>query len=71
MNFEKICMMFTMQEPYYGILLSSMERIETRDTATMAVCHVGNVFKLKYNPDFVAKLDVDTTLECLKHEVNV
>ena len=64
-------MMFTMQEPYYGILLSSMERIETKKIPTMAVGHFGNVFKLMYNPDFVAGLDVDTTLECLKHEVNV
>ena len=69
MDFEKICMMFTMQEPYYGILLSSMERVETKKIPTMAVGHFGNVFKLMYNPDFVAGLDVDTTLECLKHEV--
>jgi len=69
MDFEKICMMFTMQEPYYGILLSSMERIETDKIKTMAVGRYGNVFKLMYNPSFVSQLDVDTTLEALKHEV--
>ena len=58
-----------MQEPYYGILLSSMERVETKKISTMAVGHFGNVFKLMYNPDFVSTLSVDATLEALKHEV--
>ena len=70
MDFEKICMMFTMQEPYYGILLSSMERIPTTTrTPTMCVARSGNVFKLYYNTDFTNTLDVDTTLEAIKHEL--
>ena len=69
MTFETICMMFTMQEPYYGILLSSMERLPSQKTNTMAVGRSGNVFKLYYNPKFVESLDLDTTLLCLKHEV--
>lgn len=69
MDFEKICMLFTMQEPYYGIILSSMERIPSRKFDTAAVSQSGNVFKLYYNPDWVSKLDIDTTLEVLKHEV--
>ena len=69
MDFEKICMLFTMQEPYYGILLSSMDRIPSYKTQTMGVGRSGNVFKLYYNPDFVSKLDVPTTMCCLKHEV--
>ena len=71
MDFEKICMMFTMQEPYYGILLSSMRRIPVPESvcSTMGVARSGNVFKLGYNPNFVNNLDVDTTIELLKHEV--
>lgn len=70
MDFEKICMMFTMQEPFYGILLSSMTRIpDATKTSTMAVGMSGNVFRLYYNPAFVESLDIDTTLEAIKHEV--
>lgn len=69
MDFEKVCMMFTMQEPYYGIILSSMQWTPTRDIETMGVTRNGNVFQLLYNPDFVAKYDVPTTLELIKHEV--
>ena len=63
--------MFTMQEPYYGILLSSMRRIPVKasECPTMGVARSGNVFKLGYNPNFVNSLDVDTTIELLKHEV--
>lgn len=69
MDFEKVCMMFTMQEPFYGILLSSMIRESTKRVDTMAVGRSGNTFRLYYNPDFVARLDNDTLLECIKHEV--
>ena len=69
MDFEKICMMFTMQEPYYGILLSSMQRVPTNKIQTLGVTRSGNVFKLLYNPDFVGQFDIDTTLGLLKHEV--
>lgn len=69
MSFEKIVMLFTMQEPYYGILLSSMERIETKQIPTLGVTRRGNVFKLMYNPDFVGQFNVDTVMQLLKHEV--
>lgn len=69
MDFEKICMIFTMQEPYYGILLSAMDRVPDKRMPTMAVGKSGNVFQLHYNPDFVEKLDVNTTLEAIKHEI--
>ena len=62
-------MMFTMQEPYYGILLSSMQRVPTNKIQTLGVTRSGNVFKLLYNPDFVGQFDIDTTLGLLKHEV--
>lgn len=71
MDFEKICMMFTMQEPYYGILLSSMVRTPIRDRnimPTLGVTRTGNQFKLGYNPDFIEKLSVDTAIELCKHE---
>lgn len=68
MDFEKICMVFSMKEPYYGILLSSMKREPTFKLLTLGVCRDGNVFKLYYNPDYIAKLSVETTCQALKHE---
>ena len=68
MDFEKVCMMFAMQEPFYGILLSSMERVKEPRIPTMGVGRSGNVFKLFYNPDFVDSLPTDSVLEALKHE---
>ena len=69
MDLEKIGMIFTGQEPYYGILFSSMDRIPTKKIDTIGVGRSGNVFKLYYNPDFVGKFDIDTTLQLLKHEM--
>jgi len=70
MDFERICTMFTMQEPFYGILLSSMERIPDKTvTDTLCVGRTGNVFKLFYNRDFVDRFNVDTVLELQKHEI--
>lgn len=69
MDFEKICMIFTMQEPFYGILLSSMERVPDKTMTTLGVGKFGNVFKLYYNPDWVEQFSTDTVLELLKHEV--
>ena len=61
-------MIFTMQEPYYGILLSSMQRIPTEKVQTIGVAVSGNVFRLYYNPKFLEPLSVNTILEVLKHE---
>lgn len=69
MDFEQKCMLFTMQEPYYGILLSSMERVRSDLTPTMAVTRSGNVFRLLYNENFVKDLSVDETMVVLKHEM--
>ena len=69
MDFEKICMIFTMQEPYYGILLSSMDRRPDPRIQTIGVARVGNVFKLHYNPSFMDKLDIDTACLVLRHEI--
>lgn len=68
MDFEKTCMMFTMQEPFYGILLSSMTREVNKKIGTIGVSRSGNVFKLLYNPEFIDTLTVDTVLQILKHE---
>ena len=69
MDFEKVCMMFAMQEPFYGILLSSMMRVpDAKATDTMGVGYSGNVFKLYYNPEFADKLSVNTALAVLRHE---
>lgn len=69
MDFEKICMMFSMKEPYYGILLSAMERLKSQKTPTLCVTRSGNVFRLLYNKTYVESLDMDAVLELLKHEV--
>lgn len=69
MEFEKIVMLFTIQEPYYGILLSSMDRIPTDKIPTLGIARSGNVFKLFYNPNFVNQFDVNTITQLLKHEV--
>lgn len=68
MDFEKVCTIFTMQEPYYGILLSAMDRFPTDKVSTMGVCRSGNVFRLGYNPDYVADKDLPTMMALLKHE---
>lgn len=68
MDFEKVCTIFSMQEPYYGILLSAMDRYPTKDVKTLGVRRSGNVFRLGYNPDFVADKDLPTMLVLLKHE---
>ena len=57
MDFEKVCTIFTMQEPYYGILLSAMDRFPTKETKTIGVRRSGNVFRLGYNPDFIEDKD--------------
>ena len=69
MDFEKICTIFSMQEPYYGILLSAMDRFPTTKIPTMGVCRSGNVFRLGYNPSFIENKDLNTMLAYLKHEV--
>lgn len=69
MDFDRICMMFTMQEPFYGILLSSMNRVATESIPTLAVSKSGNVFQFNYNPKFLEKLNVNTIIELIKHEI--
>lgn len=68
MDFEKVCTIFSMQEPYYGILLSAMDRYPTNEVKTLGVRRSGNVFRLGYNPDFIADKDLPTMLVLLKHE---
>lgn len=69
MTFESICNLFTIREPYYGILLSSMKRVEDKSVDTMCVCADGHVFSLHWNPDFVNKFSTTAVMELLKHEV--
>ena len=71
MDFEKICMMFTMQEPFYGVILSSMNRTPTDTVPTLGVRRSGKVFQLGYNPRYIEKLPTESVLELLKHEVSV
>lgn len=69
MDINKAALAFSMQEPFYGIILSSMDKVEYPKMDTMAVGKVGNVFKLFYNKAFTDSLGFDELLECLKHEV--
>ena len=68
-DFDRLCMMFTMQEPFYGIILQSMIRQEDKMLPTLGVRRSGNCFRMGYNPDFVGRFNVDTNLQILKHEV--
>ena len=68
MDFEKICTIFSMQEPYYGILITAMDRFQTDKVETLGVRRSGNVFCLGYNPNFIADKDLDTMMALLKHE---
>lgn len=61
-------MIFTMQEPFYGILLSSMNRVPEPRIETIGIDRSGNVFKLLYNPAFTESLSLDNILTLLKHE---
>lgn len=61
-------MMFAMQEPFYGILLSAMDRIPDPRVQTMGVGMSGNAIKLYYNPDFTNNIPEAVCLEALKHE---
>jgi len=69
MDFERICMVFAMKEPFYGILLSSMERVANEKIKTMGVGMSGLTFKLYYNPTFIKTLSLEQTMEILKHEM--
>ena len=69
MDFERICQIFTMREPFYGILLSSMNRVPVKELPTIGVARSGNVFKLGYNPDYLERLAEEDIYEVLKHEM--
>lgn len=61
-------MAFTMQEPFYGILLSSMSRREKPEVGTCGIRKTGNSFELLYNRQFIESLPLDEALTVLKHE---
>lgn len=61
-------MMFTVKEPFYGILLSSMVKKPDRTCPTLGVGTTGKLFELVYNPDFVASVTEAELMELLKHE---
>jgi len=69
MDFDRLCMIFTMQEPFYGILLQSMIRKPNKALKTLGIRKSGSCFQLDYNPDFVGKFNTDTIMGLLKHEI--
>lgn len=69
MDFNKLCVLFSMKEPYYGIILSSMQRHEVNNIPTIAVGKDGNVFSLYYNKQFIESQTTEAAMEILKHEV--
>lgn len=68
-SFEKICKIFLIEEPFYGIVLASLRKEENRRIPTMGVAQDGNTFMLAYNPDFIRNLSDDTVIQLLKHEM--
>lgn len=71
MNFDKLCKVFMMQDPFYGIILASMQRLPCKPSycETLCVSKTGESLRLDYNPDFINRFDDDTVLELIKHEV--
>jgi len=69
MDFDRLCMIFTMQEPFYGILLSAMNRKPVSFIDTLGVAQSGNVFQLFYNPKFLEDKTEEQIMYLLKHEV--
>lgn len=69
MNFEKLCKLFLMKEPFYGIILTSYKKEECKQISTLGVTPDGDSFKLVYNPDWVGKFSEATIFELLKHEM--
>lgn len=68
MDFEKLVKVFSIKEPYYGIILSSMNRKAMPEVGTIGVRRSGGVFELNYNPDFIKNIPDDGMMELLKHE---
>lgn len=61
--------MFTIREPFYGILFSSMKKVENKSIDTMCVSLDGKVFALHYNPSFIERFSNNAVMELFKHEV--
>lgn len=61
-------MIFSINSPFYGMILSSLTKIPSKKVDTLGVGRSGNVFKLYYNPEFVSKLSTESLFEVLKHE---
>lgn len=68
-SFEKICKIFLIEEPFYGIVLASLRKEENYKIPTLGVAQDGNTFMLAYNPKFLAPLSNDTVVQLLKHEM--
>ena len=71
MTFDKLCKVFMMQDPFYGIILASLQRVPCKASFcdTLCVTKVGDSFRLYYNPDFISQFNDDTVLQLLRHEV--
>jgi predicted metal-dependent peptidase len=57
------------KEPYYGLLLLSLNKVANRHIDTAGVSKNGLGTQLSINPDFWADLDADTKVGILKHEL--
>jgi len=68
-SFEKLCKIFLIEEPFYGIVLASLRKEAYTRTSTLGIAQDGNTFMLAYNPNFIQKLSDDTVLQLLKHEM--
>lgn len=69
MDFENLALIFSMREPFYGIILSSMDRIKTTALDTIGVAKSGDVFKLYYNENFLSSKSLEEQIVIIKHEI--
>jgi len=68
-TFEKIAKRLLTKEPFYGLLLLTLNKRETNEIPTMGVCLQGINHMLLINPEFWNKLTDDEQFACLKHEL--
>lgn len=69
MTFEKACRSLLMTEPFYGLFLTTLDKIITDEVPTLAVGLRGINQVLYVNPEFWSSLTDKEQLAVLKHEL--
>lgn len=70
-TFETIAKRLLVKEPFYGLFLLGLNKIETDKVKTAAVGRQGINHVLYINKDFWGKLTDDEQYAIIKHELSV